>query len=157
FAYGIFVPNTVRRCAATTAILAATILGMNVVCGLWDETIPRSYLSSYLTELATWLAMTVAFTVYGSHKISVLRQQALEARTLGQYRLKRLLGVGGMGEVYLAEHVLLKRPCAVKLIRPERAGDPRNLQRFEREVQATAALTHPNTVEVLDYGHVEDG
>ena len=66
FAYGIFIPNTVRRCATMTAILAGTILGMNVVCGLWDETIPHPYLFSYLTELAIWLAMTMAFTVYGS-------------------------------------------------------------------------------------------
>jgi serine/threonine-protein kinase len=62
-----------------------------------------------------------------------------------------------MGEVYLAEHVLLKRPCALKGIRPERAGDPKNVQRFEREVHATAALSHPNTVEVYDYGHAADG
>src|SRR5262249_9075166 len=87
----------------------------------------------------------------------VLRQEAFAARTLGQYRLKERLGAGGMGEVYLAEHALLKRPCAIKLIRLERAGDPRNLVRFEREVQATAALSHANTVEIYDYGHAADG
>src|SRR5262249_22791118 len=64
---------------------------------------------------------------------------------------------GGMGEVYLAEHRLLRRPCAVKLIRPERVSDPHSLDLFEREVQATAGLTHPNTVEVYDYGRTEDG
>ena len=52
------------------------------------------------------------------------RQQANEARRLGQYRLTKRLGKGGMGEVYLAEHVLLRRPCAVKVIRTEQAGDP---------------------------------
>jgi serine/threonine-protein kinase len=62
-----------------------------------------------------------------------------------------------MGEVYLAEHVLLRRPAAIKLIRPERAGDPKNLARFEREVKTTATLTHPNTVQIFDYGHAEDG
>jgi serine/threonine-protein kinase len=62
-----------------------------------------------------------------------------------------------MGEVYLAEHGLLKRPCAIKLIRPERAGDSNNLARFAREAQATATLRHPNTVEVYDYGRAEDG
>jgi serine/threonine-protein kinase len=62
-----------------------------------------------------------------------------------------------MGEVYLAEHRLLKRPCAVKLNHPERAGDAAALHRFEREVRATAQLTHPNTVEIYDYGHAEDG
>src|SRR5262249_4074836 len=86
-----------------------------------------------------------------------LRRQVFEARKLGQYRLKKRLGAGGMGEVYLAEHVLLRRPCAVKLIRPERAGDPKELARFEREVCATAGLTHPNTVQVFDYGTAADG
>ena len=62
-----------------------------------------------------------------------------------------------MGEVYLAEHQLLKRPCALKLIRPGSAGDPRALARFEREVRATARLSHPNTVEIYDYGRTEDG
>src|SRR5258708_4847275 len=62
-----------------------------------------------------------------------------------------------MGEVYLAEHVLLRRPCAVKLIRPEQTTDVSVLQRFEREVQAMATLTHWNTVEVYDYGRADDG
>src|SRR6202011_4291712 len=57
----------------------------------------------------------------------------------------------------LAEHVLLRRPCAIKLIRPDQAGDPKTLVRFEREVQATATLTHWNTIEIFDYGHAEDG
>src|SRR5262249_30710714 len=50
-----------------------------------------------------------------------------------------------------------KQPCAVKRIRPERAGDPKTLARFEREVQATARLKHWNTVQIYDYGHAEDG
>src|SRR5437660_2941302 len=156
-AYGIFVPNTLRRCAAVTGSLAGTVLAMNLACGLWDETIPRRYLFSYLAEMATWLAIAVGFSIYGSHKISVLRQQAFEARRLGQYRIKHRLGAGGMGQVYLAEHVLLRRPCALKLIRPERVGDAGSLSRFEREVQTTATLTHPNTVQIFDYGHAEDG
>jgi len=80
-----------------------------------------------------------------------------EARRLGQYQLKQFLGSGGMGEVYLGEHRLLRRPCAIKLIRPEVAGDPHYLLRFEHEVQATATLTHPNTVQIFDYGHTESG
>jgi serine/threonine protein kinase len=62
-----------------------------------------------------------------------------------------------MGEVYLAEHQLLKRPCAVKVIRPSAAADPQALARFEREVRTTALLTHPHTVEIYDYGRTEDG
>jgi serine/threonine-protein kinase len=87
----------------------------------------------------------------------VLQQQVAAARELGPYRLKERLGTGGMGEVFLAEHRLLKRLCAVKLIRPERAGDAGLLQRFEREAQATTRLSHPNAVQVYDYGYTEDG
>ena len=64
---------------------------------------------------------------------------------------------GGMGEVYLAEHQLLKRPCAVKLIRTDDATDPRALARLESEVRLTATLSHPNTIEIFDYGRAEDG
>jgi len=62
-----------------------------------------------------------------------------------------------MGEVYLAEHQLLKRPCAVKMIRSGAATDPQALARFECEVRLTATLSHPNTVEIYDYGRSEDG
>jgi serine/threonine-protein kinase len=62
-----------------------------------------------------------------------------------------------MGEVFLAEHLLLKRPCAVKLIRTGGATDSRALERFEREVRLTATLSHPNTVEIYDYGRADDG
>ncbi len=103
------------------------------------------------------MLFSAALAVYGSYRIAVLQREAFAARQLGQYRLKGRLGAGGMGEVYLAEHRLLKRPCAVKIIRPERAGDPKLLRRFEREVKATAALKSLHTVEIYDYGHAEDG
>jgi serine/threonine-protein kinase len=62
-----------------------------------------------------------------------------------------------MGEVWLAEHALLKRPCAVKFIRPDLAAHPATAARFAREVQAVTGLTHVNTVRVYDYGRAEDG
>jgi serine/threonine-protein kinase len=62
-----------------------------------------------------------------------------------------------MGHVYLAEHRLLKRSSAIKLIRPEMARDPGMLGRFEREVRTTARLRHPNTVGIYDFGHLGDG
>jgi serine/threonine-protein kinase len=62
-----------------------------------------------------------------------------------------------MGEVYLAEHEMMKRPCAVKIIRPEKAGDPQVLARFEREVRATAKLSHWNSIDIYDYGRTADG
>src|SRR5581483_11553600 len=95
--------------------------------------------------------------VFGSHHIEEMRQAVDEARRLGPYKLARKLGAGGMGEVHLAEHRLLKRPCAVKLIRPESAADDTAVRRFEREVQAATRLAHPAAVQVYDYGRADDG
>ena len=105
-----------------------------------------------------FLLMTVALLAgYGAHLASTMRISARDARQFNQYHLRDQIGAGGMGEVYLAEHRLLKRPCAIKVIRPERSGDPRALERFEHEVRATAGLSSPNIVEVYDYGRTEDG
>jgi serine/threonine-protein kinase len=110
-----------------------------------------------LMEHVLVMVVAAVAAVFGARLINTLRREAFEARQLGQYRLISLLGAGGMGEVYLAEHRMLKRPCAVKLIRPERAGDSQVLARFEREVRMTARLSHWNTVEIFDYGRTDDG
>src|SRR5690606_19291031 len=113
--------------------------------------------AGFLTSSAITLLLTAVGSIYGVRTMGRLRREAYEAKQIGQYRLKRKLGSGGMGEVYLAEHVLLKRPCASQLIRPHKAGEPQALARFEQEVQATARLTHWNTVEIFDYGRTDDG
>lgn len=92
-----------------------------------------------------------------------LGTEVRRARELGSYRLVERLGEGGMGEVWRAEHRLLARPAAVKLIRPDALGPvgPErrriNLQRFEREAQATASMRCPHTVELYDFGVADDG
>jgi serine/threonine-protein kinase len=106
---------------------------------------------------ALFLLTLAAISAFGAHTISRLRQQVVEARQLGQYRLGRRIGSGGMGDVYLAEHQLLKRPCAVKLIRPGELLKSGTVKRFEREVRINATLSHPNIVEIFDYGRTEDG
>jgi serine/threonine-protein kinase len=154
--YGTLIPNTARRCILVVGIMGLTPVTILAITGL-SAGASLSQLGFLLTYLGMFMGIAVFTATYGSHRIEVLRQEAAEARKLGQYQLKERLGSGGMGEVYLAEHLLLRRPCAVKVIRPERAGDPKELARFEREVQATATLTHPNTVQIFDYGHAEDG
>ena len=75
----------------------------------------------------------------------------------GRYALRSVLGRGGMGVVFAAEHVLTGRSVAVKLVRPELADDPRYAERLFREARAAASLQHPNVVDVLDMGTLEDG
>jgi tRNA A-37 threonylcarbamoyl transferase component Bud32 len=156
-AYGVFIPNTWRRCLSIGLILAATPLLLTPLAVAHHHSPWHADLFFALSTMAIFLSVAVAIAVFGSYRIQVLEAQAFEAQQLGQYRLGKRLGSGGMGEVYLAEHLLLRRPCAVKLIRPEQAGDPTNLQRFEREVKAMATLTHWNTVEIFDFGHADDG
>jgi serine/threonine-protein kinase len=104
-----------------------------------------------------FLGIGTALAIYTSYLLSGLRTQFHQARKFGQYQLVSKLGEGGMGEVYLAEHALLKRPCALKLIKPEAGADPVAVARFGREVQSAARLSHPNTIDIFDYGHTEDG
>jgi WD40 repeat protein len=75
----------------------------------------------------------------------------------GKYRIERLLGRGGMGAVYLAEHLLLGRMRALKFISSELSQDPALLKRFRREALAASELHHPNVVQVLDLDQAEDG
>ncbi len=85
-----------------------------------------------------------------------LSEAELKLKQLGQYTLEEKIGEGGMGVVYRARHALLRRDTAVKLLLPDRA-DPESIARFEREVCLTCQLTHPNTIQVYDYGHTPDG
>ena len=154
--YGTFIPNTWQRCAAIVGGLALLPVALMVAGSRLDPG-TAAFVLSALPDTLILMATAVAIAVFGSYKLRELHQKAHEGQRIGQYRLKRVLGFGGMGSVYLAEHVLLRRPCAIKLIRPDQAGDPKALMRFEREVQATATLTHWNTIEIFDYGHAEDG
>jgi hypothetical protein len=85
-----------------------------------------------------------------------LTEAELKARQLGQYKLSERIGSGGMGVVYKAHHALLRRETAIKLLLPDKA-DRDSIARFEQEVRLTCRLTHPNTIQVFDYGHTPDG
>ncbi len=155
--YGIFMPNSWRRAAVVMTIFAA------IPYAIWYGLVWRFPEVAQLAALnqASWpLPVTLVAALigtWGSHIIHRTRREAFQARQILQYRLGERIGTGGMGEVYRAEHLLLKRPCAIKLIKTERAGDAATLRLFEREVIATARLTHWNTIDIYDYGHADDG
>ena len=162
FTYALFIPNTWQRAAWAIGGMAVTaisiLLWVRLTASGLDELISaNSYIKQGIRDHVMVIGLAALISVWGVSTINSLRREAFEARRLGQYQLRHRLGAGGMGEVYLAEHMLLKRPCAIKVIREDRAGDATALARFEREVQATAQLTHWNTVEIFDYGRADDG
>jgi tRNA A-37 threonylcarbamoyl transferase component Bud32 len=84
------------------------------------------------------------------------RKAALKAKHLGQYALDDKIGEGAFGSVYRAHHALMRRPVAVKLLQTEKLNQS-SAARFEREVQLTSQLTHPNTITLYDYGRTPEG
>jgi hypothetical protein len=157
FTYAMFIPNSWRRAARVIGAIALASELLLIAIPLLSPTVAAVMTATDFVQHTLLLAITAVAAIFGTHLINTLRREAYEAKQIGQYRLVERLGSGGMGEVYLAEHRMLKRPCAVKLIQPERAGDPNALARFEREVQMTARLSHWNTVEIYDYGRTDDG
>jgi len=105
--------------------------------------------------------MCAGIGLYSAARVFRMAEDASEARRLGSYQLAEKIGTGGMGEVWKAQHRMLARPAAIKLIRAAslaREGDTRTLlARFEREAQATALLTSPHTIQLYDFGTTDDG
>jgi len=159
FTYALYIPNTWRRAAVAVGLLAGLPVVMAIVTAALHTGSAELLASDakVIVEMVLVLAVSALTAVWGVHTINTLRSEAYRARQLGQYKLKQLIGQGGMGEVYLAEHQLMKRPCAIKVIRPEKTGDSRVLARFEREVQTTAKLSHWNSIDIFDYGRADDG
>ncbi len=83
------------------------------------------------------------------------QEAVIEAKHLGQYRLEERIGSGAMGIVYKGHHAMLRRPTAIKLLHADKVNDA-SIQRFEREVQLTCQLNHPNTVSIYDYGRTPE-
>jgi serine/threonine-protein kinase len=124
-ARAIAVPSTPRRTllgslVAMLALLPATLFASR---GSWVMTL----------NVASWCGVCIAIATVGARVIFGLRSEAAPVKRLGQYTLEHKNGAGGMGVVYRASHAKLRRPTAIKLLPPERAGEA-SLVRFEREV-----------------------
>jgi eukaryotic-like serine/threonine-protein kinase len=161
FTYALLVPAPYRRAWRAIAAIAACPVATEALLFLVHPEVfrlaRRVATEQRIGETLSLLTASALLAGYGAYLVHTMSVRAREARQFNQYRLRDEIGAGGMGAVYLAEHRLLKRSCALKVIRPERAGDPRSLERFEHEVRATARLSDPHIVEVYDYGRTEDG
>ncbi len=158
--YGTLIPNPPKT---AVWVLVAMFVGP-VAAGLFLKSLPEAapVVALIRTSEETgsnilFLGIGAVLALYGSYILNSLRAELHEAKRFGQYQLRQKLGAGGMGEVYLAEHQLLKRPCALKLIHGDMQTNWVALERFEREVQSAARLSHPNVIEIYDYGHTDDG
>ncbi|MCA9669836.1 MAG: serine/threonine protein kinase [Myxococcales bacterium] len=155
--FSVVVPVGPRRMALAAAAAAATgPLALWITIRLGNPVPPWN--------LWLWLfvpsAIGVALATVMARVMFDLGQDVARAQELGAYRLVERLGEGGMGEVWRAEHRMLARPAAIKLVKLEGLGtiEPETMrQRFAREAQATAQLLSPHTIEVYDYGSTDDG
>jgi hypothetical protein len=110
----------------------------------------------FVSFATLWCVFAVLAAAANSRQLYGLRAQIREIRKLGQYTLEERIGAGGMGTVYRATHAMLRRPAAIKLLSKDRASE-QDQSRFEREVQLTSRLAHPNTISIFDYGHSAEG
>jgi serine/threonine-protein kinase len=159
--YTVVIPTRPR-----TAVLAAlaSVSSVPVVIGFMVVT-ARTTFSPDPTDFFFWIVfpylLTTTMAYVGARVVYSLGAAVTEARELGSYRLVERLGEGGMGEVWRAQHRLLARPAAIKLIRGAGSGDhPPSMEmirRFEQEAQVTARLSSPHTVQLFDFGVADDG
>jgi serine/threonine-protein kinase len=158
--FPLIVPCPPRRTVITATLAAATApFGLYVFAVVAQ--VPVSVDAYFSIAFSPTLAIAIAY--FGSRVIYGLGLEVAAAQRLGSYQLERLIGRGGMGEVWIARHAMLARPAAVKLVRPELLGvgdvpaGSRILQRFEREAQVTASMRSPHTIHLYDYGVASDG
>jgi eukaryotic-like serine/threonine-protein kinase len=105
---------------------------------------------------ALFALVLLAMTAAASTSLWAVRVRMREAKRIGPYEIVREIGEGGMSHVYLARHTQLKRPAAVKVLKPHLATDEA-VARFRREAQLCSRLSHPNTVEIHDFGCTRAG
>jgi serine/threonine-protein kinase len=154
--FSLIVPNTTRK-MVIASLAAASTTPLLYVVGRAIGAPPL--LGTAQVFIANYICAGIG--VVASRVVFNLGQDLGNALRMGSYQLVEKLGQGGMGEVWKAEHRMLARPAAIKLVSTRSGssstGSSPEQQRLEREVQATAQLRSPHTVEVYDYGLADDG
>jgi len=163
--FPMIVPLSPRRTLAASSLTALVGVGM-LALSVAVQGVPDGsgiWLLAFLVGTTISLIVIVISAFFGSKFVYRLQRDLARARRMGSYSLVERIGAGGMGEVWRAEHRMLARPAAIKLIRKDAVGAEGSsssqaaLLRFEREAQATAMLTSPHTIQVYDFGITDDG
>ncbi|HVY29971.1 MAG TPA: serine/threonine-protein kinase [Polyangiaceae bacterium] len=157
-AFGALIPTTPSK-ALSVMLLAAAMdpLGLLMMRAHTHYTAGEMVVVLSSPLLAALVALQISKAVHR------LAEGIVKAREVGSYKLVERLGVGGMAEVWRANHRMLRRPAAVKLIRPKVLVDhgpvdsERLLRLFTREVRTTASLRSPHTIQVYDFGITREG
>ena len=150
----LIVPSTWQRTLIVGALVCLPTLAAVALWGGGSLAAGHGH-AVLVGTFANWTVLAIAYSSVVSGVLRRLRSEVHDAQRLGQYTLIERLGEGGMGVVYRARHAMLRRPTAVKVLAV--GESPGGLDRFEREVQQMARLTHPNIVTVYDYGRTSDG
>jgi serine/threonine-protein kinase len=139
----------------TLRVLLAMLVTFSIVTCVWPAPVNDLTAAPAVLTLAI-LVSANGLALVGAWLADRLALGLEAAKIMGRYRLVRRLGIGGMGEVYLAHHASLRRPCAVKILKQELCS-PDAVARFEREAEAASRLRHPNTIAVFDFGRTDEG
>jgi serine/threonine-protein kinase len=161
--FTIVVPMHPRRALLAAIASASSVpIVMALTMRYGGTTIALPPLVFFLGMVLPYI-LIVIMAYAGARVVYRLGADVTRARDLGSYRLVNRLGHGGMGEVWRAEHRMLARPAAIKLVLPDMLGDTAGegpeviLKRFEREAQATAQMHSPHTISVYDFGISGEG
>lgn len=156
----VLIPSTARRTLMLSVPAAIGVLVIQLYHGASYARPGDPYGPGHFIDMLVqnqMLLLSAAGVAAVASRVNLgLRRSSYDAQQLGQYEIHGRIGAGSMGEVYLARHALLKRPTAIKLLRPDIGGE-KTLKRFEQEVRQTSRLTHPNTVGIFDYGNTGEG
>ena len=161
--FTVVVPTRPRRALLAALVSVSAVPVVYAAAMATGNAAFRPNTLQFLIGLVFPYLVVVVMAYGGARVVYALGAEVSRARELGSYRLVERLGEGGMGEVWKAQHRLLARPAAIKLIRPSLTGDgnarvsEEARRRFEREAQVIARLRSPHTVDLFDFGVAGDG
>jgi len=138
--------------------LLASVLAPAVGSGLFRRAVehwtqhggPAALITQVVLTASILTSIAIASAVVS--RFGLCLPSVKRARRLGDYRILRRLDSGGVADVFLAQHERMCRPAAIKVLHASESTDPSGLARFEREIRLASDLTHPNTIEIMDYG-----